>query len=132
MPAPLFLYLVSYLTNFLQMIFGTNLHYIWYKFCIIIKRINTGTASSNGANWNEFNEHQSIKKHHLQCLICKFLVQIRFGWKKTIIMYVYNLNIYLLRIKENYCCVFKVLEKFRSCDLDILDIIIMTIRAKII
>ena len=50
------------------------------QICIIILKIGTGSAPSNGAIWNEFSEH------HIQCAICTFLLQIKcrynanFGW----------------------------------------------------
>ena len=61
-------------TNFL-VLFRTYLYYILCKFSIIIKRIDDGTAPSKYAIWDEFNEqhqHQSIKKHHIYCLISTF------------------------------------------------------------
>ena len=31
----------------------------------MIKEIDAGTAPSKGLIWDEFSEHQSIKKHHI-------------------------------------------------------------------
>ena len=49
MPAPLW-YLIC-----------NNFQKIWHPFCGSVK-IGTGTALSNDTFWDEFNEHQSIKK----------------------------------------------------------------------
>ena len=59
-------------TNFLKwcilVLSWTNLHYIWCKFIIIIKKIYAETAPSNCAIVDEFSaQHrpQGIKKHHI-------------------------------------------------------------------
>ena len=49
-------------------LFGTNLHYICWKFRIKIKKIVALATPSNGAIWDELSEqhqHQSIKKHYI-------------------------------------------------------------------
>ena len=55
-------------------LFRINLHYI------MIKLINAGTSTSNGAIWDKFSEehkHKSNKNSFIQCLISTILVQIR-------------------------------------------------------
>ena len=50
-------------------IFGTNLHYIWLKFSIIINKIGAESTPSNGVIWDEFSEqyqHQSPTKNYIQ------------------------------------------------------------------
>ena len=49
------------------MLFGTNLHYIWCKFSIIIKINGTETAPYYGAIWDEF-----CKQHQHQSTISKW------------------------------------------------------------
>ena len=57
------------------------------------------TALSNEVFWDEFSEQQ--KKHHIQCPICTFLVQIRSN-----LMHILIGN--LLKILDvRYCLVFQ-------------------------
>ena len=49
-----------------KMLFGSNLHYIWCTFSIIILKIYNETAPSKDSIWSEFSEqHQNQKKHHI-------------------------------------------------------------------
>ena len=68
--------------------FDNNLH----QNCIhlFIKKIGVGTAYSNSAICDEFLSNistKALKKHHILCPICTFLVEIKckfnahFGWK---------------------------------------------------
>ena len=68
--------------SFFQL-FGRNSYYLWRKFSLIIRKVDAGTAPSNGANWDEFSE-----THQHQSPIGTFRVQIKyriyadFSWAK--------------------------------------------------
>ena len=65
--------------HFFGAIWGKFALYYW-KFSIIIKKVNAETTHSKASILLEFSEqhqHQSIKKHQIECPISNFLVKIR-------------------------------------------------------